>query len=175
MAAVAMESAKEHDANVAVIDVTQLEFKIPGCTGCQKCQHDKKFVCVIDDQIARSVATLPDYDVIVVVTPLYWWSYSAQMKIFIDRMYSLSKFTESGGVRTLLDGKMFAILATGGGPMEDNLDLLERQWRNSATMLGCRFLSCLFPNTAPEAGSLAKDPLAIQKAREFGRLLAATK
>ena len=118
------------------------------------------------------MATLPEYDVIVLSTPLYWWSYSAQLKIFIDRIYSLSKFQEASGIRSLLTGKTLALIATGGGPIEDNLELLERQWKNPADMLGCSFISCLFPDTIVEAGELKNDRLAANKAKEFGRLLA---
>jgi multimeric flavodoxin WrbA len=138
-----------------------------GRTGTQK-----EFICSLGDPLAQAVAMLPDYDVIVISTPIYWWSYSAQTKIFIDRMYSLGKFREEGGVRTALAGKTLALIATGAGPLEDNLDLLERQWKNPADMLGCSFLSCLFPNTTVEAGELAKDPSAAEKAWEFGRMLA---
>jgi multimeric flavodoxin WrbA len=167
-----MEAARAHGATVAEIDATRLEFKKPGCIGCQKCQQTEAFVCQIGDEVAQAVATLPEYDVIVLATPLYWWSFSAQIKIVIDRMYSLSKFTASGDVRSMLTGKALALMATGGGPLEDNLELLERQWKNPAEMLNCPFYSCLFPFAPWEAGMLAKDPAAVDKARAFGELLA---
>ena len=169
---IAMKSAKENGAEVTEIDVTKLDFKEPGCINCKKCQESEAFECALNDEVAHVVATIPEYNVIVVATPLYWWSYSAQMKIFIDRMYSLTKFTDSGTYQSLLSEKIFAILATAGGPMEDNLELLENQWRQPANMLGCSFLSCLFPNTPPEAGALSEDLSAIEKAKDFGRSLA---
>ncbi len=172
MVALAMEAAREQKAEVAEIDATGLEFKVPGCTGCQKCQQSEAFVCTIGDQLAEVVATLPDYDVIVMATPLYWWSYSAQLKIFIDRMYSLAKFPESGEIHTPLAGKTVALMATGGGPLEDNLELLEKQLKYAMEMLGCSFRSCLFPNTPPKGGALLKDPSAVKRAKEFGRALA---
>jgi len=175
VATMAIEAARENNADVVEIDATELEFKIPGCIGCRKCQQSEEFVCVIGDQVAQTVATLPEYDVIVMATPIYWYSYSAQIKILIDRMYSLSKYTKLGEIRTPLDGKIFALMATGGGPVENNLELLESQWRKPADRRGCSFFSCLFPNTSPEAGTLAKDPSAIEKAKSFGRLLASAK
>jgi multimeric flavodoxin WrbA len=172
ISAIAMASAKEHGAEVTGIDVTNLHFKEPGCVGCQKCQQSEDFLCAFDDEIAHAVATLPKYNVIVLVTPLYWWSYSAQLKIFIDRMYSLSKLSDPENYQSLLSGKTLALLATAGGPMEDNLELLEYQWKKPANMIGCPFLSCLFPNTSSDPGSLIKEPSAIKKAKEFGRVLA---
>ena len=141
VAAAAMEAAKECGSSVAEIDATRLEFKTPGCTGCQKCQKSGEFACVIGDQVAKSVADLPNYDVIVIATPLYWWSYSAQIKIFIDRMYSLCKFTEKGELRTPLAGKMLALMSTAGDVVENNLEILESQLKNPAKMLGCGFQS----------------------------------
>jgi len=168
---IAIESAKKQDAEVTEIDITTLDFKAPGCIGCLKCQMSDEYKCALNDEVAEKVATLPEYDVIVLATPLYWWSYTAQLKIFIDRMFSLMKLSGEDH-QSLLSGKTMGLLATGGGGYENNLALLETQWKNPADMLGCKFLSCLFPNTIPEEGSLVSDPSAVEKAKEFGRLLA---
>ena len=172
MAAVAMASAKENGAEVTEIDAVDLHFKEPGCLGCQKCQESDKYQCVLNDEVAQKVASLSEYDTIVLSTPIYWWSYPAQLKIFIDRMYSLSKLTDPENYSSALAGKTLGILATGGGGLEDNLTLLEAQWKNPADMLGSRFISCLFPDVSSEPGSLLKDLSAVKKAKEFGRVLA---
>ncbi len=169
---IAMATAKENGAEVNEIDVINLDFKAPGCIGCRKCQQSEAFECAFNDEVAQNVATLPEYNVIVLASPLYWWSYSAQLKIFVDRMYSLSKISDSENYQSMLVGKTLALIATAGGPLEDNLELLEYQWKKPAKMLGCLFLSCLFPNTPPEAGALIKDSSALKKAKEFGRSLA---
>jgi multimeric flavodoxin WrbA len=172
IAAVAMASAKENGAEVAEIDAINLDFEKAGCVGCQKCQESEAFLCAFDDEVAQNVATLPEYNVIVLATPIYWWGYPAQLKIFVDRMYSLSKISDPENPQSLLTGKTSALLATGGGPIEDNLELLESQWKRPADMAGAQFLSCLFPNTPPEARALIQDPSALEKAKEFGRALA---
>ena len=168
----AIQAAHDNKADVFEIDATKLEFKIPGCTSCMKCHQSEEFACVIGDQLAESVATLSEYDVIVVATPTYWMSYTAQLKMFIDRMGSLMKYTDSGKIRTPLEGKALAILATGGGSLDNNLSLLEQQWKSVAYMLSCQFNSCLFPNVPAEAGALKNDPAALKKAQEFGKWLA---
>jgi len=176
MAEVAMNAATEAGAQVVEVDALKLTFSAPGCLGCQKCQRSAEFRCMLDDEVARVVATIPAYDVIVLATPLYWYSYTAQLKIVVDRMYSLSKY-DAGNLRTvsrsLLSGKVFGLLATAAGPVEDNLDILERQWRQPTWSRGCTFVSCLFPDTPEEGGALLGDPAAVARAGEFGRLLAA--
>ncbi|MBN2382684.1 flavodoxin family protein [bacterium] len=171
---VVIEAAQENGAEVSEIDVTTLDFKEPGCIGCQKCQYSDVFKCALDDGIAQKVATLPEYNTIVLATPLYWWSYSAQIKMFVDRMYSLSKLVDPANFRSQFVGKTLALIATARGPLRRNLELLESQWRRPAEMLGCEFLSCLFPNTSAEAGMLGSDQAAVAKAQEFGRKLAST-
>lgn len=169
---VAIQAAQESKANIVEIDTIKLEFKIPGCSACMKCHQSQEFLCVVGDQLAETVATLSEYDVIVIATPTYWMSYTAQIKMLIDRMGSLMKFTESGEIRTPLEGKTLAIIATGGSGIESNMALLEQQWRGVAYMLSCQFKSCLFPNTPIEASILNNDPSAQKKAQEFGQLLA---
>ncbi len=171
MAAVAIEAARETGADVTEIDAVGLKFKEPGCLGCQKCQESDKYQCVLNDEVAQKVATLSGYDAIILATPIYWWSYPAQLKIFIDRIYSLSKLTDPKNYSSALAGKTLGILATGGGGLENNLNLLEAQWKNPADMLQTRFISCLFPEVSSEPGSLLKDPAAVEKAKEFGRAL----
>jgi multimeric flavodoxin WrbA len=170
--ALVVEAARQQGAEVAEIDATTLEFKVPGCLGCQKCQKSEEFVCSLGDPVAQAVATLPAYDTIVLSTPLYWWSYTAQLKIVVDRMYSLCKFGAAGEARMSLAGKKLALVATAGGPIEDNLALLESQLKNPAAMMGCSFASCLFANVSAAPGTLTDDPAVAEKAREFGRVLA---
>jgi multimeric flavodoxin WrbA len=170
--AVALEAARKQGAMVAEIDTIELKFKVAGCIGCQKCQNTKEFMCTIGDELGKTVATLPEYDVILFSTPLYWWSYSAQLKIFIDRMYSLGKFNDESGYSMALAGKTIALIATGGGDIKDNLEILESQLRNPAAMMECTFRSCLFPNVRVPAGELTKNPAAVSKAQEFGKFIA---
>lgn len=172
MSAIAAASAMENGAVVTELDAIGLQFKEPGCLGCQKCQASDQYRCVLNDEVAEAVAGLAAYDIIVLSTPIYWWSYPAQLKIVIDRMYSLSKLSDPEHFGSAMVGKTLGILATGGGGLKDNLDLLAAQWKNPADMLGTRFVSCLFPDVLSEPGSLSRDPEAVKKARAFGRELA---
>lgn len=171
MTNIAVSSAKKFGAKVDVIDATELDFKAPGCIGCRKCQQKEAYGCTLNDGVAQAVATLPDYDVIVLATPLFWWSYSAQIKIFVDRMFSLSKVTEKN-YRSLLAGKTLGLLATSGGPIENNLDILVKQWATPASFFQSPFISCLFPETPPDPDILIQDAAAVSKAEKFGKTLA---
>lgn len=170
-AGIAMQELKAMGMEADGIDAVRLRFKHPGCISCHKCQKSEEYRCHIDDELAQAVAGLPAYDAVVIATPIYWFSYTAQVKMVIDRMYSLIKFTETGGVKTPLAGKPLALLATGGGGVEFNLDLLEMQWKTPAHIAGCPFLSCLIPFARYEPGELANDGEAVDRAKAFGRQL----
>ena len=169
---IAIEAARSEKAEVTEIDITQLKFNVPGCAGCMECQQSKEFVCMIRDQLSEIVFTLPAYDVIAIAAPTYWMSYPAQIKMLIDRMGSLMKYSDSGEIHTPLAGKVLSILTTGNGDLKNNLDLLEQQWRNVAYMLSCNFTSCLIPNVPKEIGTLIDDPLIALKAQQYGKHLA---
>ena len=75
---------------------------IHACTGCNACGMNGP--CVFKDDIERELMPeLLDSDMIVLVTPLYYYDMSAQLKTVIDRMHSrLRSF----------DGKKSILMAT---------------------------------------------------------------
>ena len=168
----AMEAAKEKSAKVSEIDAVSLEHKKPGCTGCEGCDRSDEYKCVVKDDVGKSVATLSDYDVICFGAPVYIWSFPAQLKIFLDRMYSLLKFTESGDVESHLNGKTIALLTTAGGAYAANVELVEQQLKQFSDVLGCTFEATSFPEVRVPAGAIADNEEAMEQAREFGRKLA---
>ena len=169
---IAIKAARDHGAEVTQIDATQLQHSVPGCRSCMKCQQSEGYRCLIGDQLAETVAALVHYDVIVLAVPTYWMSYPAQVKMFVDRMGSLMKYSDVGSIQTPLAGKTFALLATGNGVLENNLDLLEQQWGNVAAMMSCSYHSCLLPRVPMQASGLLQDSAVQEKVYAFGKYLA---
>ena len=60
------------------------DFRIGFCTGCGACQ--KTGACVIADDVPAISEKMRAADVIVLSTPVYFYTLSAQMKVLIDRM-----------------------------------------------------------------------------------------
>lgn len=172
LAGSAMRALAELGIESGEIDAPRLKAKHPGCIACYKCQASPEYGCHMGDGIADAVAALPEYDAIVLATPVYWFSYPAQVKAFIDRMFSLIKFGENHEIFSPLAGKPLGLLATGGGVLEENLEVLETLWRIPAKRIGSPFLSCLFPMCNYPPGEAANDPALAGKAREFGKSLA---
>lgn len=77
------------------------DFNISFCRGCEVCSSTHH--CVIKDDMEQIIKVVLKADVIVLATPVYFYSMSGQMKTFIDRMMP---------VYTELKGKDFYLIAT---------------------------------------------------------------
>jgi len=87
-------------------------------------------------------------------------------------MYSLLKFTDSGGVNSGLSGKTIALLSTGGGCYAGNLELMEQQLKQFAEVLECNCITTSFPEVRVAPGAIADNKEAMNQAREFGKMIA---
>ena len=81
----------------------------------------------IDDEFIGTVEELLEFDTIGFVSPVYWYTVSAQMKTFIDRISDL--LSERKDLGRALAGKNTFLIATGGTDdslpqgMEDTIKL----------------------------------------------------
>lgn len=80
------KGAEEAGHTVHRFDTAHVE--IDGCRACNQCyQHGK--ACVFDDDFNLLAPHLEEADVLVLATPLYWFSFPAQLKAALDKLYSL--------------------------------------------------------------------------------------
>ena len=84
-----MRGAKEAGNEVEKIRVS--EKKIDFCHGCYYCQKSGG-VCAIKDDMADLLQKIIDADVIVLASPVYFYSIDAQLKTVIDR--TVARWTE---------------------------------------------------------------------------------
>ena len=130
---------------------------ITPCSGCNACEMDGP--CVFKDDIEREL--MPQMlaaDLIVLVTPLYYYDMSAQLKTVIDRMH--------GRLRRF-DGKKSILMATAWNSADwtmealvDHYDSLVQfmQWQDMGKVLavGCGTRSMIertdFPEQAKRLG-----------------------
>ena len=100
------------------------EKKIEYCTGCGSCADTHE--CVQDDDMGEILEKLVQSDVIVLATPVYFYTMNGQMKTFIDRI--APRYTE-------ISGKEFYFIVSAA---DGNKKAME------PTLQGFRaFLSCL--------------------------------
>jgi multimeric flavodoxin WrbA len=83
----AVEGAVGRGASAEVLFARQLD--IQGCLGCDGCKRSPDAGCVVDDDMQRIYALVRECDVLVVATPVYFYSMSSWLKAVMDRLYGL--------------------------------------------------------------------------------------
>ncbi|MCX5634119.1 MAG: flavodoxin family protein [Phycisphaerae bacterium] len=148
------QGAHSKGADVEIVRTAFLKYKTLGCTSCRKCQTIDKYECCIEDGAKPVLAKMADVDVIVIATPLYFFSASAQLKIIFDRMFSLYKWdNDAGTMQTPLKGKTLVLLASAFENI--GLDALEKPFALTAEYTGMKFESILVAN-AGVSGDISK-------------------
>jgi len=81
---------------------------IRACDACDLCQEPGSG-CVIEDEMQPLYPKLAQADAIVLASPIYWFTFSAQLKLCMDRWYAFtsSRYQE-------LQAKPFGIILTYG-------------------------------------------------------------
>ena len=85
-----------------------------------------------DDDFLPLIKELLCYESLIIASPIYWYSMSAQMKVFFDRLSDLLSIEKDLGRK--LRGKDFSVLATGVDKIPP--DCFEKAFELSAKYLG---------------------------------------
>ncbi|MDC2889285.1 flavodoxin family protein [Psychrosphaera algicola] len=93
-----------------------------------------------NDDFISLMAGLLKYDRIILATPMYWYSASAQMKTFIDRWSDLLKTEKAKGRQ--LRGKQVVVLATGSDKIPPNC--FEQMFQLTFRYLGMDYRGMLY-------------------------------
>lgn len=121
---------------------------------------DDDFISIVDQLLA--------HDTIIFATPVYWYTMSATMKRFVDRISDLLSMNTSHG-RSLRQKKLAVISSYSVYP-EGN-DGFEQIFINISKYLGMRYLGCFFYYSGEDSKILAMNNT---RAAEFAdRILSA--
>lgn len=77
------------DAGNAVEVVSLMKDEVKGCLGCNACRYGKP--CVQKDAFNDLVPKIKAADCLVFASPLYFWTVSARIKAFIERLYCIAE------------------------------------------------------------------------------------
>jgi multimeric flavodoxin WrbA len=145
------------------IDVARV--KLGACQSCFKCMSSEGFSCVQKDDANAILAQMAAADVILWASPLYFWSFSAPLKLLIDRLICQVKGYGTSNHLSNLKGKAMGLLVTCWGPREDNSEGIVNMYRGIVGYgLARNRGHCVIPRCSPE-GEMPSN--AEQLARQF--------
>jgi len=152
----------------AEVDTLFLQgLKISPCRGCDTCQkHDSKG-CAVKDDMQQIYPKLIKADAWVIASPVYWFTMSAQTKIFMDRCYALTAYANNP-----FAGKRIAIAMSYGDvdPVKSGCVNALRAFQDAFRYTGSRIVGMVY-GSAMKAGEIADNEALMGEAEELGKRL----
>lgn len=131
----AFESLVAPQHEVDRINIT--DYRVAGCLGCDHCFSVLDGPgCAQRDDAVQLLERILAADLVVYASPVYCWSFSAQLKALLDRHYCLVKWRDGELAASLATGKRMALLVTCGGGAGDNADLIQVMFDREVEYLG---------------------------------------
>ena len=167
----AKTGAEEAKAKVEIVDAAHLKYKTNGCIACYGCQKSDEFKCVVKDDAAEVLSRMPEQDVIVFATPVYFMGVSAQLKLLFDRLFSLVKICSDGSFKHCLQKPKFGFIVTAGGDENSGLNLTIENMKAATEFLGKKLEVFSLPLAPMNSKDLLSNSALKEKALNFGKNL----
>ncbi len=164
----AAAGAKAHGAQVEIFYLQ--DMNIQPCRACDACRKKKDMDCVLNDDMGKLYPKLRKADAILIASPIYWFTVSAQTKLFMDRWYALGSEEEGYA----LAGKRFGIILTyaDADPFLSGAVNALRTFQDAFRFLGAQSVGMVY-GSAWKAGEIRRNKGVMAEAYELGRKLVA--
>ncbi|SDM61635.1 flavodoxin family protein [Acetanaerobacterium elongatum] len=153
-----MANAFIKGAEAAGHNVTKFEAafkKLSGCRACDTC-WSKGTACSIQDDFTKLAELYETSDVLVISTPLYWYSFPAQLKMCLDRMYAYYM----PDCKRPLKIKECALMVCAGTEAAKDFDGIIKSYQACAEFIGWKDLGIIkVPNVNAKGDILNTDAL----------------
>jgi multimeric flavodoxin WrbA len=145
------------------------DMKIRPCAACDACRKKTATDCVLNDDMQKLYPKLRNADAIVVASPIYWFTISAQTKLFMDRWYALG--SDEGYE---LAGKRFGIILTyaDADPFVSGAVNALRTFQDALHFVKAEIVGLVY-GSAWKAGEIRRNKELMEEAYELGKKLAA--
>ncbi len=161
----AIDVAKKRHALVEQVYLDDLEIR--PCRGCDGCRKSIKGHCVVKDDMQNLYDKVVKAGVLLFSSPVYWFTYSAQLKLFFDRLYAVQ--TES--LSALKAKKIGIILAYGDvDPFFSGAANAVRTLQDAFKYTESEIVGIVY-GTGGAIGAAQKNRELIKQARELGKKL----
>ncbi|MFW6181859.1 MAG: flavodoxin family protein [Spirochaetota bacterium] len=140
-------------------------LRISPCNACDRCQADLRRFCVIEDDMQDLYPRILRAHALLIAGPVYWFTMSAQTKLFMDRCYAL---LGPGG--SLLEGKRIGLALAYGDtdPFTSGAVNALRAFQDAFRYTGSILAGSVY-GSASEPGEIERDQQLMELARRLGR------
>lgn len=165
LAAKIAEGAKSKGAIVNTVFLHGLS--IAPCTACYACQKPGSRGCSIDDDMQPLYREMLEADAWVIASPVYWFTLSAQMKLWMDRCLAFPAYGKDPFKR-----KRIAVAMTYGGedPFDSGCVNALRTFQDAYNYAGAKIVGMVY-GSAMEPGDIRSNRALMREAKELGKTL----
>ena len=159
------KGAKSAGANVETIFLQGL--KIAPCKSCYACQKSNSKGCATKDDMQSVYLKLIKADAWIISSPVYWFTMSAQTKIFMDRCFALPAYAKDPFL-----GKRIAIAMSYGDmdPFISGCVNALRSFQDAFRYTGSEIVGMVY-GSAMKAGEIKLNETLMQEAEDLGKRL----
>jgi len=155
-------------AGAAVETVYLHALAIAPCKACYACQKPKSKGCSIDDDMQPLYRKMIEADAWVIASPVYWFTMSAQLKLWMDRCLAFGAYGKEP-----FEGKRIALAMTYGGedPFDSGCVNALRTFQDAYNYVGAKIVGMVY-GSAMEAGDIKANKALLKEAKALGTKLA---
>jgi multimeric flavodoxin WrbA len=158
------------ESSGAMVETVYLNgLNIKPCQGCYSCRKPNSRGCVVDDDMQTVYPKVQTADRWVIASPVYWFSMSAQTKLFMDRCFAM--FKETAQENYLLN-KRIAIAMSYGDTDAFNSGCVNalRSFQDAYRYAGANIIGMVY-GSAEEPGEITSNTSLMKQAEELGKKL----
>ena len=138
----AFKAGAEAAGNEVVV-LTVGKMNINGCLGCEYCHGKCEGKCIQMDDMDLVYPEIATADLVVLASPVYYWSFTGQMQSVITRFYAPGKPA----------AKKYAMIISSGSPNVYNA--IKEQYKSMLNYFGAEDVGTFFYNGATNSSEAA--------------------
>ncbi len=110
------------------------EKKVNACLACDACKAQHTPSCIQKDDFTALIPEIDSCDAMLILAPVHWDQFPAQLKAFLDRTYSFMDFTQPDlSMAGRKDKKVAGYFFCGFGPVDAYTNMVETNLKSFAT------------------------------------------
>ena len=158
-------------ADVTAFHIGEKDVRV--CLACDGCKKKHTPNCIQKDDFTELIPTIDSCDAMLILAPVHWDHFPAQLKAFLDRTYSFMDFTQPDfSMASRKDKKLAGYFFAGFGPVDVYTQMVEANLKHFATA-GFTAYKAHVAGDANVPGSIMEKTADLKAADEFAQWLLA--
>ena len=167
-----LEEACQTNKNITCKTINLSELNLPYCAACFDCQNKDSGICSKSENVNNLLSELINSDILVFVSPIYFFNISGQMKVFLDHWNAIS---EQKNIEKF-KGKKAALVFTFAEKNIENSGVINTitTFKNAFNFIGIEYIGSIY-TSIKSTEKLEDKKDVIKEAKKLGRLIGTTK